>query len=428
MNLQPLTLPASSEPLAAAVGIDIGSETCSFTVLHPDKTVRRKPAEFANSGAGFATLQEQLGRLDLPAAQVLVGLEATSRYWENLYYFLVGQGYRVLVLHPAQTHAFTQQRSLRAKTDRLDATTIARVLLSGEARPVYVPETQVVAYRELGRLRQSLSDAGASTKLEIQSLLEVVFPEFRTLFADPTRATAIAVLKAYPSAAAVVEAGVDAITRKLEEAGGKRYGRAMARTLVQVAAASAASGVARAARERALTILCTQLEQTQANLAAVEAELAALVEQDPAAGTLSSVPEFGPKTVAVLRGELGDVTRFSRGDQVVAYAGLDVRVRQSGKWKGQRKVSKRGSSLLRRALYMAALQSLRMNGSAFGAYYRHLVAQGVRKMSALMGVMRKMLLVAYGLLKSGARYDVAKVWADPERQPAATQQEAPAAA
>jgi transposase len=428
MTVSPLTQLDPAAPLAAAVGIDIGSATCSFTILHPDKTVRRKPAEFANTGAGFATLQEQLQRLDLSAAQVLVGLEATSRYWENLYYFLIGQGYRVLVLHPAQTHAFTQQRGLRAKTDRLDATTIARVLLSGEARPVYVPEAQVVAYRELGRLRQNLSDAAASTKLEIQSLLEVVFPEFRTLFADPTRVTAVTLLQAYPSAAAVVDAGVDAIAQKLEEMGGKRYGRGMARSLVRAATDSAASGVARAAREQAVRILCTQLEQTQANLAVIEAELAALVEQDPAARTLSSVPEFGPKTVAVLRGELGDVARFSRADQVVAYAGLDVRVRQSGKWKGQSKLSKRGSGLLRRALYMAALQSLRMKGSAFGAYYRHLVGQGGRKMSALMAVMRKMLLVAYGLLKGGARYDAAKVWTDPERQPGATGEEARAAA
>jgi transposase len=170
------------------------------------------------------------------------------------------------------------------------------------------------------------------------------------------------------------------------------------------------------------------LEQTQANLAALERELAALVEQDAVAGNLSSVPEFGPKTVAVLRGDLGEVARFHRGDEVVAYAGLDLRVRQSGKWKGQVKLSKRGSSLLRRALYMAALQSLRMKGSAFGAYYRHLVETGVAKMSALMAVMRKMLLVAYGILKSGQRYDARKVWAASQPPLAATTtEEAPAA-
>lgn len=357
--------PTSLDGIQAVVGIDIGSLTCSYTVLTPAKVVLRKPAEFANTTAGFATLAEQLARLDVAPEQILVGVEATSRYWENLYYFLVGTGYRVQVLHPAQTHAFAQQRGLRAKTDRLDAGTIARTLLSDEVRPVYVASAAVVAYRELVRLRQNLSDEAARHKLEIQSALQVGFPEYREVFADPTRPSALAVLKVYPSAAAFVDAGVEAVQRTVEEVAGERYGGA----LVRWAEHSAASGVARAAREVALRILCAQWEQTQANLAAVERELVALVEQDAAAGKLNSVPEFGPKTVAVLRGELGEVARFQRGDEVVAYAGMDLRVRQSGKWKGQLKLSKRGSSLRRRALYMAALQSLRMKGSAFGAYY-----------------------------------------------------------
>jgi transposase len=421
--------PTSLDGIQAVVGIDIGSLTCSYTVLTRAKAVLRKPAEFANTAAGFATLAEQLARLDLTPEQILVGLEATSRYWENLYYFLVSQGYRVQVLHPAQTHAFAQQRGLRAKTDRLDAGTIARTLLSDEVRPVYVASATVVAYRELVRLRQNLSDEAARHKLEIQSALQVGFPEYREVFADPTRPSALALLKVYPSAAAFVEAGIAAVQRTVEAVAGERYGGATARTLVRWAEHSAASGVARAAREAALRILCTQLEQTQANLAAVERELDGLVAQDTAASNLSSVPEFGPKTVAVLRGELGEVARFQRRDEVVAYAGLDLRVRQSGKWKGQLKLSKRGSSLLRRALYMAALQSLRMKGSAFGAYYRHLVEQGVAKMSALMAVMRKMLLVAYGILKSEQQYDASKVWAAPKPPlGATTPEEAPAAA
>lgn len=416
------------DSVQAVVGIDIGSVTCSYTVLTPAKAVLRKPGEFANTAVGFTALAEQLARLDMAPEQILVGLEATSRYWENLYYFLVGAGYRVQVLHPAQTHAFAQQRGLRAKTDRLDATTIARLLLSDEVRPVYVASAVVVAYRELVRLRQNLSDEAARHKLQIQSALEVGFPEYREVFADPTRPSALAVLKVYPSAAAFVDAGVEAVQRTVEEVAGAHYGAATAQALVRWAEHSAASGVARAAREAAVRILCAQLEHTQMNLVAVERELDALVEQDAAAENLRSVPEFGPKTVAVLRGELGEVARFRRGDEVVAYAGLDLRVRQSGKWKGQVKLSKRGSSLLRRALYMAALQSLRMKGSAFGAYYRHLVEAGVAKMSALMAVMRKMLLVAYGILKSGNRYDARKVWAAPQPPPAATGEEMRAAA
>ena len=124
-----------------------------------------------------------------------------------------------------------------------------------------------------------------------------------------------------------------------------------------------------------------------------------------------STPEFGRKTVAVLRAELGDVTRFARVDQVVAYAGLDLEVKQSGKWKGQTKLSKRGSGRLRRVLYLAAVRSIRLKGSAFGAYYHRLIARGMKACDALMAVMRKMLIVAYHLLRTEEAYDPTKVCA-----------------
>jgi transposase len=82
-------------------------------------------------------------------------------------------------------------------------------------------------------------------------------------------------------------------------------------------------------------------------------------------------------------------------DQVVAYAGLDIEVKQSGKWKGQAKLSKRGSGRLRRILYLAAVRCTRRADSAFGAYYHRLVARGMKARDTLMAVMRKMLIVAY---------------------------------
>jgi hypothetical protein len=70
---------------AYVVGVDIGSQSCSVCGLKPDKSQVIKPTEFPNTPAGFALLQEKLGRLGVPAEQILIGLEATSRYGENLY-------------------------------------------------------------------------------------------------------------------------------------------------------------------------------------------------------------------------------------------------------------------------------------------------------------------------------------------------------
>ena len=169
---------------------------------------------------------------------------------------------------------------------------------------------------------------------------------------------ALALLKRYPSAQAIVTAGVEALTATLRALAPRHYGRPTAQELVRLASQSAASGLATGARSLSLHVLCDQLEHTLANLAQVEHELDQLLDRDQGASNLKSTPEFGRKTVAVLRAELGDVTRFQRVDQVVAYAGLDLQVRQSGQWKGQVKLSKRGSGLLRHVLYLAALRSI----------------------------------------------------------------------
>jgi len=127
---------SSSSPMPDAVetthvvGIDIGLESCTMSCLTLEKRQLIKPTPFANTVQGFDWLFARLEELGVAPKQILVGLEATSRYGENLLQALLKHGYQVCLLHPAQMHAFAQQRGLRAKTDQLDATTIARALPS----------------------------------------------------------------------------------------------------------------------------------------------------------------------------------------------------------------------------------------------------------------------------------------------------------
>jgi transposase len=391
------------------VGIDIGSQSCTMSCLTMDKRQVIKPSPFANTVQGFGWLFERLEGLGVAPKQIVVGMEATSRYGENLFQALLKHGYQVCLLHPAQMQAFAQQRRLRAKTDQLDATTIARALLSGEARFGYVPSEQVATYRELMRLQQQLSDDVVRYKNEIHALLVVLFPEFTQVFVDPTRPTALAVLKRYPSAHLIAQTEVETLRTFLHELAPRHYGRQTAQALVRLAKASIGSGVAIAARSSSLRILCDQLEHSQTNLEQLQQEIDQLLEQDPKATGLLSVPEFGPTTVAVLRAELGDLKRFTRIDQIVAYVGLDLQVKQSGKWKGQTKLSKHGSGRVRRILYLAALRSIHLEASPFGAYYQRLVARGMKKGMAVVAVMRKLLIVAAHLIQTEEGYNPGKV-------------------
>jgi transposase len=125
--------PSSAEgaEIKYVCGIDIGSQSCSGCITRPDRSMVVKPTTFANAKEGWNRWKEKLSQLDAAPSQIVIGMEATSRYHENLYHELEQRGYQMRLLHPGQTHHFHQQRGWRAKTDRLDAMTIARTLLRG---------------------------------------------------------------------------------------------------------------------------------------------------------------------------------------------------------------------------------------------------------------------------------------------------------
>jgi transposase len=159
------TPPASSEEEATSkyvCGIDIGSQSCAGCMCLPDKSVVIKAITFANTKEGWHIWEEKLNQLDAPPSQILIGMEATSRYGENLYHELEQRGYVLRLLHPGQTHHFHQQRSLRAKTDRLDAMTIERRVvewggthgLCARRTSSYVSGTGALAYATRGYSRR----------------------------------------------------------------------------------------------------------------------------------------------------------------------------------------------------------------------------------------------------------------------------------
>src|SRR5215469_5089979 len=307
MNTNLLSSEHAEASIQYVCGIDIGSQSCSGCIMRPNKEMVVKPITFANTKDGWTVFLERLKRLEAGPSQIVIGMEATSRYHENLYYELKQRGYQLRLLHPGQTHHFHQQQGLRAKTDRLDALTIARVLLSGEERLGYLPNEQVATYRELVRLHTQLSEEVARYQNQIQSLVVVLFPEFTQVFADPCLPTALAVLKTYPHAQAVAQAGVQGVYRVLQGIPATKFGRPTAEKLVRLAQGSCTSGRVLSGRASSVRILCDQLEHTQANLHQLEEELEQLVSTDPGAKGLKQMPELGSKTVAVLRAELGEV-------------------------------------------------------------------------------------------------------------------------
>ena len=143
------------------------------------------------------------------------------------------------------------------------------------------------------------------------------------------------------------------------------------------------------------------LETQVAEVDAVAAELLAGVEQH-----LTSIPGVGPVLAATILAEIGDIDRFPRLTALVAYAGIDPSVFESGDFKGTRQhISKRGSPYLRRALYLATHSAQRQN-TDLGDYLQRKLREGKSYKVALVATSHKLLARMYVVLKEGRPFEV----------------------
>ena len=376
--------------IRCVVGIDVAKQAHVVCALDaPSGTLRHKPSRIEATREGYALLLSWLAawRAGAQPAAVLIGLEATGVLWEPLYDALTQAGYRVLVLNPRQTALWAASLGLRAKTDAADALTLARGLLAGLARASTLPSEDIQALRELTRARRDLIQARTAARQRLHDELVLVFPEFPAVLAhlpgaaDLGSPSVLHLLSVYSSAQALASAAAHAVAATLQEVSARRWGAAEADLLQQAACRSTASTRAVAARALVVRTFAQQTVHLQTQIAELEAAIQALLDEDADGQRLQQIAGIGPNGAATIRAELGEVTRFSCVEEVVAYAGLDPRTHQSGVFVGQKRLSKRGPGALRHALYLAAFVAARC-APEWHVRYQRLLDRGRAKKEA----------------------------------------------
>jgi transposase len=405
--------------IRVVVGIDVAKRRHVACVLEAvTGAVRQKGVDIEATADGYRAFQRLLGRWGTPA-ETLVGMEATGCLWEPLYDTLTHAGYPVVLLNPRQTAAWAASLGLRAKTDGIDAHTLARGLGAGYARASSMPDETVQALRELTRARRDLVQSRTAARQRLLDELVVVFPELPDHLpqrCDLAHPAVLHLLATYGTARALADAASDEIAALLAQHSRDRWGAAEASALQQLAGTSAASTRAVAARGVVVRTFARHLLDLQHRIADLEAAITEILADDDQARRLRQIPGIGPIGAATIRAELGDVTRFTTVDEIVAYAGLDPRVHRSGTFVGQAKLSKRGPGALRHALYLAALIAAR-TATEWGDRYARLLQRGRAKKEALTILARAMLKVVYALLRTGADYDPTRLQSQPLSSP-----------
>jgi transposase len=381
------------------VGLDLGKRAHAVCFLGADGREVARPLRVPHTGAGVRRLEEQLTRLPGPARVVM---EASGAHWLGLDRRLRADGLAVQVVNPLQTAGWRRSGIRKTKTDRKDARVVAELARAGRARSSYVPDDAVLELRELTRFRWHLADQLGDAKRRVLAVLDKVFPEFAEQFSDPFGATGRELLGRCAGAAAFAALDLSDLAARIHRASRHQLGRARAEALRAAAADSLGLGCLERAARLQIRALLAQLRLLERQIAAADALLERHVAR--AAPHLLTVPGVRGLLAATVLAELGDVGRFERVEQVVAFAGLDASVFESGDFRGTRQhISKRGSSHLRRALYLAAFKAIETDAE-LAAYMRRKQAEGKPYRVALVAVSRKLLARVYRVLRDGRPY------------------------
>lgn len=221
------------------VGVDIAKNTHYACVMRDTKTVLTPPFAFQNDENGFAKFLDSFKKH--PKKSVIVGLESTSIYGENLIAFLAEKGYSIALINPIETAVSRKRKIRNTKTDKIDCKVICNYLATEEYRLMQPKELELLNLRGLCRFRQTLKKSNARLKTQLVSYLDVCFPEFFKVFSSVHGKGAYAVLSEYPSAQDVEKANITKLSNILSSASRGKLGRFKAEQLKHLAKHSVAA-------------------------------------------------------------------------------------------------------------------------------------------------------------------------------------------
>ena len=384
------------------VGIDIAKLNHYASAIDSDGVVLIGPFEFLNDNAGFYTLLSKLNSFELD--DIIIGLESTAHYGNNLVSFLVTKGLHVCVINPIQTATLRKNNIRKTKTDKVDTLVIAKaVALMDHPRFVTLYDIALMQLKNLGRFRMKLVKQRSRTKIQLTAYLDQVFPELQYFFKSGIhQKTVYAILKEAPSATRIASMHLTHLKNLLVSNSHGHFKKETALELRVLAQKSVGTA------DRSLSIQITQsiaqIELLDSQIDAVESEMKDIIISLDS--VIMTIPGIGPINGGMIIGEIGDINRFSKPRKLLAFAGLDPSVYQSGNFIAKKtKMSKRGSSALRYALMNAAHNIVKYN-QTFKEYYDSKRAEGRGHYNALGHCAGKLVRIIYKMLKDDVEFNL----------------------
>ena len=384
------------------VGIDVAKDKHDCFITNSDGEVLFQVFTIQNNRKGFDDLFSRIQSTSSDVSNIKVGLEATGHYSYNLLGYLIDKGLPTYVINPLHTNLYRKSLSLRkTKTDKVDARTIAMMLMSDVNLKSYSDTSyHNEELKSLTRYRFDKVQERAQLKQSVSRLVTILFPELEKLVSSLHLASVYTLLSELPSAREIGSCHLTHLTKLLENASKGRYSREKAIEIREAARVSIGSNMPAKSLELRHTLRL--IGELDSEITEIESEIKRIMDQ--ISSPILTIPGIGYRMGAMILAEIGDFSRFDSPDKILAYAGASPSTYQSGQLESSYShMEKRGSRYLRYALINAAKYVCHWD-ETFGAYLQKKLSEGKHYNVAITHATKKLVRLIYAMEKSGKPY------------------------
>lgn len=387
------------------VGIDIGKNHHEASIVSPEGKQIGRSLRFATTHKGADSLMSFIFK-NIGNSPCVFGMEATGHYWYPIYSFLKVKGYTIYVINPIQSDSLRKMYIRQTKNDSIDSFLIAKVIRFGQFGTTSMADENILAMRQLCRYRDSVISSRTEIKLRIGTIMEQIFPEYEKQFSSLWVSTSMGILEKYLTPENIENAPIDELFEIIKDKSHNRLTRAKAISIKEAAADTFGIKIAQDAFSFQLKQLIDRMNFLDKQIEALDCQILEYYEKFDC--YLHTIPGIGIIGAATILAEIGDISRFKNSSSLIAFAGIDPTVRQSGEFNSTHNhMSKRGSPYLRHAIFLAAT-TCSFHNSPLNAYYKKKRDQGKHHLTATGAVARKLTTVIYAVLRDSKPYEPKK--------------------
>ena len=383
------------------VGIDIAKNTHWASAMNSDGEILLEPFSFQNNNEGFQKFISKLSNFD--KQKMLIGLESTAHYGENIISYLFNLDYKIGIINPIQTSNLRKSNIRKTKNDKVDTFIIIKSLTLNNYNLVTTRDINNIKLKGLSRSRHNLIVMRSRSKIQLASFIDQLFPELNKFFKGNLHLNvSYQLLKEYSSPKDISSLHLTKLSNILHDNSHGRYNKEDAIRLRELAKNSVGIDNPTLSLQIKQAILQIELYSEQIE----EVEKLSKQILDEMKSKLLTIPGMSYNQATAIHGFIGDIKRFNKSCQLLAYAGLDPSIYQSGNFEARStRMSKRGNSLLRYNLVYAA-HNLVLHNRTFKEYYDLKRSQGKTHYCALGHCAHKLVRIIFKMLKSNVDFNL----------------------